>query len=738
MRFCRTNLNAGENLKWPEVPPSVLEAGKKGGVDAEIAEMREYFRAFVEQDEEIRDYKKYFPSQLCYMEGWLEYDRPGGKLDDPFLSERHELEVNTWHDLMDNVRARMMAGEKSELENGAYLPQIVVDVTESGNPVRANFAYAIKCHQLEDDKGKTLSVPFDRMRKTRDLHTEDSGWSFDYHSDRRALFEVDPTCEAAFKADGNPPFTRTGKQVKICKGNTKTSEIQQSYIDSLMSQIPGKDMYGAEIWDDRKANPLNASQPLNAAYYNRVFRSLSKDANNEVIHMRGFHDGSLWVAETTHPRVVGFHEKGRSAGKQKKGKGTAGSLRGGRAFSWAIPFELVYLSPLKEWNPYKLKHFGEDEAKKEQKGNGCRGKTGLSKAAQKKCAFNGISKNKYWATPKALWTKDLDPAAVDSADTSGSAMLVLDPDGEPRATVASGVSVFTGPVGESVGRMRWPIFPLHEEGSTTWKELKVMQEMLASRGNKGFQDIARANFPVLSLVTEKHIQDQKDREQAEIDKWVLYKEKWHCGNKERTKKSEVKSASSQGHCANKCSDQKLYYYEEEGGYCACFRQCPTKTSTPPDDRWAYAAGGNVYKKKDLVLVQRRLVGGDHAHTVSLTPRQRTMVSNGHPVVAHSSVAAGHAHLVEIGPRADDDDAADHLQALSLEEPPLAEDIHVTYCDGAPGACGHSFSEEDEIVRVEEPPARAPSGQSLADLVRAQQEQIQALRAEMEELKGLRR
>ena len=74
----------------------------------------------------------------------------------------------------------------------------------------------------------------------------------------------------------------------------------------LMSQIPGKDMYGAELLDDRKADPLNSSKPLNNAYYNRVFRSLSKDANNELIHMRGFHDGSLWVAENTNPRVVSF------------------------------------------------------------------------------------------------------------------------------------------------------------------------------------------------------------------------------------------------------------------------------------------------------------------------------------------------------------------------------------------------------------------------------------------------
>ena len=91
---------------------------------------------------------------------WLEYASSGGKLDDPFQSERHALEFSTWQDLMDTVRARIMAGEKSHLENAAYLPQLVVGVTDAGNPVRANFAYAIKCHPLEDDDGEPLSVSF--------------------------------------------------------------------------------------------------------------------------------------------------------------------------------------------------------------------------------------------------------------------------------------------------------------------------------------------------------------------------------------------------------------------------------------------------------------------------------------------------------------------------------------------------------------------------------------------------
>ena len=55
------------------------------------------------------------------------------------------------------VRARIMAGEKSHLENAAYLPQLVVGKNANGEPIRANFMYAIKCHKVHQKlpKGPT-------------------------------------------------------------------------------------------------------------------------------------------------------------------------------------------------------------------------------------------------------------------------------------------------------------------------------------------------------------------------------------------------------------------------------------------------------------------------------------------------------------------------------------------------------------------------------------------------------
>ena len=97
--------------------------------------------------------------------------------------------------------------------------------------------------------------------------------------------------------------------------------------------------------------------------------------------MRGFSDPTLWVAETTNEKVVAF---------------------GGRRFSWAIPFEIIYLSPLKKWNPYKVKVTSHKGG--ERKGNGCRREKDTSTKSLKKCAYTHIHKNAYYMTPKALWS----------------------------------------------------------------------------------------------------------------------------------------------------------------------------------------------------------------------------------------------------------------------------------------------------------------------------------------------
>ncbi|XP_052762119.1 uncharacterized protein LOC128204753 [Mya arenaria] len=60
------NYNEVEDIPFPNVPPSVLN---KHNVSDQIAEMREFFKAFHKQDIHHRDYRPYFKPVMCYLEG---------------------------------------------------------------------------------------------------------------------------------------------------------------------------------------------------------------------------------------------------------------------------------------------------------------------------------------------------------------------------------------------------------------------------------------------------------------------------------------------------------------------------------------------------------------------------------------------------------------------------------------------------------------------------------------------
>ena len=66
----------------------------------QISEMREWFKAFHDQDYSVRDYRKYFKPVLCYME--CSWDN-NARLTEPFDSDRHHIDASSWFDLQDKV-----------------------------------------------------------------------------------------------------------------------------------------------------------------------------------------------------------------------------------------------------------------------------------------------------------------------------------------------------------------------------------------------------------------------------------------------------------------------------------------------------------------------------------------------------------------------------------------------------------------------------------------------------------
>ena len=103
------------------VPAGASEAAKMDAkVTAEVNEMIEYFRAFKQQDPSIREYKKYFKANMCYLEGQWEVDAVD--IEEPFKSDRHEIDAATWIELNQRIRFLHAAGRKHNLEILA-LPQ---------------------------------------------------------------------------------------------------------------------------------------------------------------------------------------------------------------------------------------------------------------------------------------------------------------------------------------------------------------------------------------------------------------------------------------------------------------------------------------------------------------------------------------------------------------------------------------------------------------------------------------
>jgi hypothetical protein len=152
-----TEYHATEPIPFPDVPPEVLNIPT---VEGQIEEMKQWFKAYMDQDYSVRDYRKYFKPVLCYLEG--HWTQPGNKLEESFDSDRHHIDASSWLDLQEKIRFTSYSGAKSNLENFAYLPTTIIDV-KNGTPILAQWNYRLLCHPLKDD------LPLNRFRVLDDL-----------------------------------------------------------------------------------------------------------------------------------------------------------------------------------------------------------------------------------------------------------------------------------------------------------------------------------------------------------------------------------------------------------------------------------------------------------------------------------------------------------------------------------------------------------------------------------------
>ena len=444
--------HATEEIPFPEVPPEVLN---KSTVDAQIVEMREWFKAWQSQNYTVRDYRKYFKPVLCYLEGaWTTATKD---IDEPFESDRHFIDAKSWFDLQEKVRFTSYTGRKDNLENFSFLPTTIMEIINGTIPVFAQWNYRILCHPLSRD------VPLNRFRVVDEFHSRVPGRRRyeEQSSTRAARFQLNPR-DSDYWAEGsnNPKFT---------------------LLDELMSEIPGKDNYQGSLADDAFDMPAHTIDPkkpgkLNAAYYHRWFKVLAKDAMGQSVRHRGYADENLFMAMNIQPKVAGMTLK---TCKGSKWRPRCKSVT--QKYSYAIPLEMIYLTPLNRWNPFELEYKGSERdpyGKTVFQGGRYGGRTPDK-------AYNGTNSKKYYQTPSAFFSGQ--EISTDAADTTKNSVGVLDKNGTVRVTRASGIRIFLPLInGVGVLRQRYPIMPVHGEGSSVWKELEATKDLLMKSNTYGY------------------------------------------------------------------------------------------------------------------------------------------------------------------------------------------------------------------------------------------------------------
>ncbi|KAK3582047.1 hypothetical protein CHS0354_025653 [Potamilus streckersoni] len=438
------------DIPFPPVPPSVLN---KHTLNEQIAEMKEYFRAFQHQDTHIRDWVPYFKPVLCYMEGgWTMNTKT---LVEPFKSDRHFIDAASWMELQEKIRYTGYTGGKNQFENLSYLPTTIINVTEDGIPVYAQWNYRIACHPIK----RFLGLKHLRLVDDLSVRMAQKNNMSEFFRNRASRFTVSPM--------ENPSFDwRDGY------GQFRDQSVGYDILDQIMYEIPGKDNYLANITDNsfgqehydvhEKENKL-----LNTGYYHRWFKVANPGAMGLTVRHRGYSDQFMFTAHTTHPEIAEMSvyncEYNSDLHKQ-----VCDTYR--KRVTYAIPLEIIWMTPLQLWNPYDLEMRKEDPHKIATQG----GRNGGFTADT---AYNGSSLSIYYLTPAEFF----EGGAVgrDPADTAKDAVGVLDKNGTVRRLVGSGVKIFTPNI-PGVGRLRlrYPIVPIHVEGSPTFKELDALKTVL--------------------------------------------------------------------------------------------------------------------------------------------------------------------------------------------------------------------------------------------------------------------
>ena len=131
--------------------------------------------------------------------------------------------------------------------------------------------------------------------------------------------------------------------------------------------------------------------------------------------------------------------------------------------SYALPLEVVFLTPLAEWNPYSIPHKDNCD---EVKGSGT-----LTSPYDSTCP------DLFFRTPQKLFTNATQCGGVLYEE---EAYYFLAPNGDKVCLIASGIrTVIPAIHGQHLGiRQRFPIAPVYKDGAAAGKKLDAMEDSI--------------------------------------------------------------------------------------------------------------------------------------------------------------------------------------------------------------------------------------------------------------------
>merc|ERR1712156_1304811 len=160
-------------------------------------------------------------------------------------------------------------------------------------------------------------------------------------------------------------------------------------------------------------------------------------------------------------------------------------------WTYAVPVEVVYLTPLENWNPYDLQKFEtKREFEQHQRDNNLDG--------SETSPYVGHADKDYHITLPVEFFSSM--GGRDLADT-GRGYYVNNQENAVRV-VASGTRIITDEIGDGVGpvRLRWPVFPIHDHSTLAFREVSAVERKMKIENDELNNKVDRLESLVADLV----------------------------------------------------------------------------------------------------------------------------------------------------------------------------------------------------------------------------------------------